>query len=180
MHWLNKTSKEVKGKPIFDIFPELSEHVLQEINRLYAGKSLIRELKDVKLSFFPTLYNSSAAILLLASVKDPKWVGEFTEKLNSERRKEELKKVSNTKLKGLSADWKMETRELNAQLLLGELAQLSIQETNTFKFLDQAVGLISRRLDLELVYIEQVALSFGNLDEIGEVSWEGSKNQIEI
>jgi len=178
-NWLHKPLKDVKGKAIFEIFPELNEHILQEINRLYPGKSLIRDLKEVRLSFFPTQFNSSAAILLLASVKDPKWIGEFTEKLNSEKRKEGLQKISKTKLKSLATDWKMETKELNAQLLLGELAQLSIQEPNAIEFLDLAVGLISKRLDLELVYVEQVAPSLGAIDDIGEPSWAGSKKHIE-
>ena len=177
--WLHTKLKEIKGKTILEIFPELNFHILQEIKHLYPGKSLTRDLKEVKLSFFSTQFNNSEAILLLASVKDPKWIGEFTERLNSEKRKDSLQKISKTKLKGLAADWKMETKELNAQLLLGELAQLSIQESNVIEFLDLAVELVSRRLDLELVYVEQIAQSIGAIDDIGEASWAGPKNQIE-
>jgi len=178
LFWLKKKSVEIKGSLVNEIFPELNTRLIMDLQNLYHGKSLVKDLKDVKLSFFPTHFNNSGAILLLASVKDPKLNGEFAEQLGADKRKESLHKISKLKLKGLSGEWKYGSKDINVQLLLGELAQLSIQENDINDFLDLSVELISNRLECELVYIEQIALSIDELSSIGEPSWAGQKTEI--
>ena len=178
-NWIGKSTKETKGQLIFDLIPELSQNLVSEIHSLHPGKSLTKEIIEAKLSFFPTHHQNAFAVLVLVSVKNPFLLGKMTENLNAEKRKENLKNSPKSQIKSLSQDWKMSRAEVNVQLLLGELAQLAIQESNASDFLNQSTDLISKRLDLDIVYFEQIGQSFGEINHMTNTVWSGAKNQIE-
>ena len=177
--WIKKSPKETKGKSILEIFPELNHFIIEEISFLYPGKSLVKELKSSKLSFFHTYYNNQVAILLLATVKDSGLNGDFFQELNAQIKKEGVLHSDGLKLKGLSESWKNSSKEFNVQLLLGELAQLSVQEKNEVSFIRNAVEFISKRMHQDLVYIEKIAPSMGEISELGAEWWSGAKYRIE-
>lgn len=159
-YWLGLSPKELAGMSISDISIDANELILEEIHSLPAGKSITRQIGLAKVTFFPTSYAGSYAILALASIKDPDWIAASTLRIEEENR---LSKLS-PKGKNVSRPNIHPSPDPTTQLLLGELAILAVKDLPISGFLDKASKLIGRKLGFDLVYIEQIAHS---LDEVG-------------
>ena len=83
--WLRTNPRELVGLSISEISADATDLILEEIHSLPVGKSLTRQIGIAKVSFFPTSYAGSYAILALASIKDPDWIAASTTRMAEEK-----------------------------------------------------------------------------------------------
>ena len=169
-YWLRSNPKELVGLSISEISTDTTDLILEEIHSLPVGKSLIRQIGLAKVSFFPTSYAGSYAILALASIKDPDWIAASTsrvaeEKLNS---KPALKETIPFRPHAPHSPTNIAT-----QMLIGELAGLSLNDLPIGQFLDKACRKICQKLEVDLVYVEQIAQTLEEATGQGPVNHSG-------
>ena len=166
--WLQNASKNLTGLPITEAVSACTPEVLSQIAAIPPGQSLTIQLDQLKTSFFPSHYEGKPAILALFHNRDANWVADSAVRRQHENRKQWLQ---NQKMLGKPATGFNDT---DTELLLGELAQMSLKEKSLEQFLAMAADLISRTLEIEMIYIEQVAQSFDEISILGETVWSGS------
>ncbi|HPI10550.1 MAG TPA: response regulator [Catalimonadaceae bacterium] len=168
-YWLKKENTEIHSILITDVVEGMEMETLNEIHHLPPGKSLIKELPQGKLSFFPTRYEGNYAILALAVIKDPEWIAE------SEERKKLQKDKSGANIHDKatgSANYRHTGfQDVETKLLLGDLAQLALRENSAATFLKKGLELIRKKMGASSVFLEQVAQSFEEIQIVGETVW---------
>ncbi len=176
--WLQKTQKTIKSLNLDQLGLGLDADIFQEIHLLGPGKSLVRDLKNAKVSFFPSQFENGFAILALFLVHDLAWMEGARQRQMLARKKDWLQQANSTAKKSLLSSGDEPKKETRIQILLGELSQLALHQDSETELLKAALEMIAKAMEVDLVFIDQVAQSFEEIENIAETQWHGPKELI--
>jgi len=170
-YWLKKESNELVSSNITEEVSGLNTDTLSEIHQLPPGKSLIKDLKNGKISFFPTRYEGNYAILALSVIKDPDWITESEER---KKKSKDLPAGEPNVSTGRQGYKHTGFQDIETRLLLGELSQLALKEKSANDFIRKALTMIRLKMGASNVFLEQVAQSIEEINVVGETIWVDS------
>lgn len=168
--WLGKDQNELKSSTLTQWLPEADENLIKQISEISPGKSVSWQGSQCKINFLSTMFSGQPAILALIQVTNQEWLAAATQRRNQDSNKEGLDARKSKKAKQSGDGF----QDLHTQLLQGELAQLALREKSLSQFLQAAADLISKNLEIEMVFIEQVAQSLEEIQLFSDYVWSGS------
>lgn len=166
--WLGMEEEVLQQLSLKDWLTGADESLEKQLLEIVPGRSLQWQNEEAKCNFLPTLQNGRPAILVLIQVTHPEWIAASAKRREQEARRmtSMVRKAKKNKDAGF--------QDTATRILLGELAQMAHRERDLNSFLQMAADLISRSLEIEIIYIEQVAQTFEEIQLFSESIWGGS------
>jgi hypothetical protein len=177
--WFKKSQKALENLKLEELDLGLHDNLLDEIFHLSPGRSLAKELTSSRISFFPSHFENRFAILVVIQVLEPEWMAQARQRQMLARKKEWLAPGKKNKKRPVSASAQHPVKEIRIQLLLGELAQMAMQMEEENVFLKEALDMIAQAMEIELVFLDQVAQNLEEIETLSETQWHGSRENIE-
>lgn len=171
--WLGFTPESMSEPQLTDILPGSDSKLVKQIGEIMPGKSLVWQGEQFKVTFLPTRHSNELALMALIQISNAEWIAAATIRRDEENKNNATDSKKGRKTKKSGAGF----QDITTQILLGELSQLALRERNLGAFLKTAADLISINLEIEMVYIEQVAQSLDEIQLFSDSVWSGDGNQ---
>lgn len=168
--WLGLEQDELSRLALSEWLKGADDTLSGQLKNLVPGKSLQWQNEECNINFLPTLYSGKPAILAFIQVTNEEWLASVLRRKEAESKKltAEVRKSKRGKSQGF--------QDVSTQILLGELAVLAFKERSLSGFLQASADLISRNLEIEMIYIEQVAQKLEEIQQFSEAIWSGNNS----